>query len=423
MPNRNAHSMTDRCFTVGRTWRRGEGGRRYEDADAFETFSYGPHGETQVMLAVVADGIGGRSSGDEASRLAIDAIYRYFSNRLSMSMSVWNIQEHLNQAILSANRNIYEESLSAPPSERMGTTVAVAAIVTSEDMSQPHLYVANVGDSRIYLLRNGRLRQITTDHTLAQEDIQARKISPESAKKHPKRHVITRYLGGGLTVEVDSSLCWDSKDEGTHRQDQGLPMQKGDTLLLCTDGLYDVVGDPEIQRILSRYVAQTAADQLVELVRRRKGRDDATVQVVRVSDGKIRLPVSMSSLGIAVSVAVLLTLSLVLFRGWSDFLNPTSTNVALTPTSILMATVQPTPRIPVETPTAPLTRIPTSLPTEPRRTQEPLTTPTLAPTRTPTNTPIRPTHTPIRPTSTLVPPTRETPKPKHTPKPTAPKPP
>jgi hypothetical protein len=174
---------------------------------------------------------------------------------------------------------------------------------------------------------------------------------------------------------------------------------------------------------LSRYVAQTAADQLVELVRRRKGRDDATVQVVRVSDGKIRLPVSMSSLGIAVSVAVLLTLSLVLFRGWSDFLNPTSTNVALTPTSILMATVQPTPRIPVETPTAPLTRIPTSLPTEPRRTQEPLTTPTLAPTRTPTNTPIRPTHTPIRPTSTLVPPTRETPKPKHTPKPTAPKPP
>jgi protein phosphatase len=143
----------------------------------------------------------------------------------------------------------------------MGTT-AVAAVVRGRE-----LYVANVGDSRAYLLRNGKLTQVTRDHSFVQEQIEAGILTPEEARTHPQRNVVTRALGSKPDVQVDTF---------------GGKLEPGDTLLLCTDGLSEHVEDETIAAMLSQYHPREAVPRLIALANQRGGSDNISALVVQI---------------------------------------------------------------------------------------------------------------------------------------------
>ena len=213
-------------------------------------------------VAAVADGMGGHSAGEVASAIAIEELAA-LGNR-----GPWENEtaatDDLKQAILRANRRIREMAASDRKLNGMGTTLV--ALLEDGDM----VHVANVGDSRGYLLRQGELSQVTVDHSLVQELVDDGRLSPEDAERHPQRSVITRALG--IDPEVEFDLF-------TYK------LQVGDRLLLCSDGLSDVVEPAQIRNVLLRVrSAQKAARQLVTVANEQGGPDNITVIVVDAVD-------------------------------------------------------------------------------------------------------------------------------------------
>jgi PPM family protein phosphatase len=213
-------------------------------------------------VAAVADGMGGHSAGEVASAIAIEELAA-LGNR-----GPWENEtaatDDLKQAILRANRRIREMAASDRKLNGMGTTLV--ALLEDGDM----VHVANVGDSRGYLLRQGELSQVTVDHSLVQELVDDGRLSPEDAERHPQRSVITRALG--IDPEVEFDLF-------TYK------LQVGDRLLLCSDGLSDVVEPTQIRNVLLRVrSAQKAARQLVTVANEQGGPDNITVIVVDAVD-------------------------------------------------------------------------------------------------------------------------------------------
>jgi protein phosphatase len=161
----------------------------------------------------------------------------------------------------------------------MASTVVVAWIIGLR------LYTAYAGDSRIYLLRHGRLQQTTVDHSWVQEAIEHNIITPEEAKSHPNAHILRRYLGGTLEPQPDFRLRLTGTDsERKAVGQQGLMLEPGDQVLLCTDGLTDLVTDEEIARALVKGTPAEAAAALVVLARARGGHDNITTVVLAVPD-------------------------------------------------------------------------------------------------------------------------------------------
>jgi len=213
-------------------------------------------------VAAVADGMGGHSAGEVASAIAIEELAALgdrgpWENETAAT-------DDLKQAILRANRRIREMAASDHKLNGMGTTLV--ALLEDGDM----VHVANVGDSRGYLLRQGELSQVTVDHSLVQELVDDGRLSPEDAERHPQRSVITRALG--IDPEVEFDLF-------TYK------LQVGDRLLLCSDGLSDVVGTTQIRNVLLRVRSpQKAARQLVTVANEQGGPDNITVIVVDAVD-------------------------------------------------------------------------------------------------------------------------------------------
>jgi serine/threonine protein phosphatase PrpC len=213
-------------------------------------------------VAAVADGMGGHSAGEVASAIAIEELAALgdrgpWENETAAT-------DDLKQAILRANRRIREMAASDHKLNGMGTTLV--ALLEDGDM----VHVANVGDSRGYLLRQGELSQVTVDHSLVQELVDDGRLSPEDAERHPQRSVITRALG--IDPEVEFDLF-------TYK------LQVGDRLLLCSDGLTDVVGTAQIRNVLLRVRSpQKAARQLVTVANEQGGPDNITVVVVDAVD-------------------------------------------------------------------------------------------------------------------------------------------
>jgi PPM family protein phosphatase len=233
-----------------------------------------------LHLAAVADGIGGQIAGELASRLAVDAIEAYFQRQES---TISNISGHLERAILAANRAVYDHGREKPELQGMGTTMVLAAVLSGR------LYVASVGDSRIYLLRDGRLQQLTVDHTWAQEAIEAGLLTREQAKVHPNRNVIKRFLGGLPEVNVDHRLIAEDGQTGAEtRNNQGLRLKPGDTLLLCSDGLSDMIDDDAILASLQEHFHDlpAAANELIEKANAAGGKDNITVVLMQVPGGQ-----------------------------------------------------------------------------------------------------------------------------------------
>jgi serine/threonine protein phosphatase PrpC len=220
---------------------------------------------SQKPVAAVADGMGGHSAGEVASAIAIEELAAL------RGRGPWENEtaatDDLKQAILRANRRIREMAAGDRKLNGMGTTL----VALLEDGDLVHL--ANVGDSRGYLLRQGELSQVTVDHSLVQELVDDGRLSPEDAERHPQRSVITRALG--IEPEVEFDLF-------TYK------LQVGDRLLLCSDGLSDVVEPRQIRNVLLRVRnPDEAAGRLIAVANEQGGPDNITVIVVDANDGSV----------------------------------------------------------------------------------------------------------------------------------------
>lgn len=200
----------------------------------------------KLGLVVVADGMGGRTSGETASELAVNALCDYFHKEPQLvqdyNSAYSETTNRLNAAIMLANKIVYEAALHSPELNGMGTTIAAAMLAGNQ------LSFAHIGDSRIYLVRSGSLEQLTNDHSFVQEQIKHEWITREEAAKSLMKNILTRALG------VDSEV---SADLGE------LTVLTGDILLLCSDGLYNMVSDEEILEIISRAGNVHAASEIL----------------------------------------------------------------------------------------------------------------------------------------------------------------
>jgi len=213
-------------------------------------------------LFAVADGMGGHAAGEVASALACEALGRAFEAAGPPSAAA------LGDAAHQANQVVYDRAGADPELHGMGTTLVAVALV--ENGSGDCLAVANVGDSRVYMLRDGEIRQVTKDHSLVAELVAEGQIAPEEAERHPQRHVLSRALGVYPDVEVDLTV---------------VAPRRHDRFLLCSDGLSREVSDDQIASVLRRLAdPDEAARALIEQAKARGGADNITVVVVDVVD-------------------------------------------------------------------------------------------------------------------------------------------
>lgn len=228
--------------------------------------------DAELGLVVLADGMGGYQAGEVASDLAVKTIMANLSEHLpnlpaekreyiNNNRNLHHSSILLEQAVLAANRIIFEASETEIQYQGMGTTV-VAALFSPEFIS-----IAHVGDSRLYRLRNAILAPITVDHSVLQELIECGFFTPEQARHSPNRNLVTRALGVSDAVSVDV---------------QEQPLQNGDIYLLCSDGLNDMLEDGEMQQILNLPESlNQLAQRLVDAANEQGGEDNISVLLAR----------------------------------------------------------------------------------------------------------------------------------------------
>ena len=211
---------------------------------------------------VIADGMGGHRKGELASRIAVD----YASERILAQMESIPDRALLPRILADicekANVKIFLGSLESEENRGMGTTLTIAIVFKDQ------LVLAHVGDCRAYLFRNSTLMQLTVDHTLVQEMIDAGTLSEEESVTHPRRNVLTRALGAPEYMQADTLT---------------LPLSRGDRVLFCTDGLHGAVSEEMIRNVLRKEKSpELAVARLVALANEQGGEDNVTVLVVNL---------------------------------------------------------------------------------------------------------------------------------------------
>ncbi len=209
-------------------------------------------------LISVADGMGGYEGGQEASRIAIESVEEAYARAAGS-----DVQSALLAGFRAAHQKIQNYTLSHPALEGMGTTCTSAAVLGRM------LYFAHVGDSRLYLVRDGVITRLTQDHSYVSRLVAHGVISSEEAEFHPQRHILTAALGAGSEVEPDVPAV-------------PVELRPGDRLVLCTDGLWGVVGDEQIKKAVSSESPSAACRELVKMARDRGGPDNITLQVAQI---------------------------------------------------------------------------------------------------------------------------------------------
>jgi serine/threonine protein phosphatase PrpC len=211
-------------------------------------------------LAIVADGMGGHEGGQIASRLAVETFTKAYAGATDSDP-----QKRLLTALKNAHGSIQQRAKQDPRLSSMGTTCTALALVDIR------LYFIHVGDSRLYLLREGKLRILSRDHTLIAQLLEKGLIPVEQAQDHPQKHVLTSALGiPGHELEIDAPLT-------------PLPLQKNDLLMMCTDGLWGQMKTSEIEHELASQSPGPACRSLVNLAKQRGGPDNITLQVLRIA--------------------------------------------------------------------------------------------------------------------------------------------
>ncbi len=415
--------ITPDRLIIGQDTHEGETGKNNEDTGGFFAFQVSAGDRTEVYLGVVGDGIGGHQAGERASQLGVQAIENYFRQVSSPALT-----EHFRESFRLANAQIVAEGQSNPRMRGMGTTMTAAAIMNGR------LYTAHVGDSRAYLIRDSVIHQLTVDHTWAQEAIEAGRLTPAEAKQHPNRNVIKRYMGIQSDMEVDFRLANpDTPTQPASEGNQGLPLRPGDTILVCSDGLSDLVPDEDILQEVDNHPPQPASRRLTMKARQNGGYDNITVVIMQLPGKKapaaaaapaapaaVAAPARKRSLvpilGVVLVVLLFGVLAVLALPTIKEFIGgePTATSVPVatepaTPTPALTDTAVPSPsststtEAVVPAVTASATEEEVAAPTD-----TPAATPTSVPTRTPTNTPT-PSRTPRPPTVTPTPTATDTP--------------
>ena len=223
-----------------------------------DAFRYGTLPDGSVW-ACVCDGMGGANGGDVASSMAAGVIARLIENGYGSGMTGCELRELINKAAQTANLNIFTASRGDPSLFGMGTT-AVIAVVRGDTV-----YTGHAGDSRAYRISGDRLVQLTVDHSMVQELVDSGKLTPEQAKNHPRKNIITRALGVYGAVELD------------YTETQFGP---GDKLLLCSDGLSNYVEPERIVGLAGTSPAERLADIYIEEACANGGGDNVTAVII-----------------------------------------------------------------------------------------------------------------------------------------------
>jgi len=300
-------------------------GKQNEDRYGASLYQISETDLRQVVVGVLCDGIGGHRAGEVAAEIAVETIIGQIAS--SSGLDPLNT---LYESIQTASQRIYEESQKNQSRHGMGSTCACALILESQ------LYTASVGDSRIYLLRDNDLIQLSTDHTWVQEAIEARLITETEAVSHPNMHVIRRYLGSPTPPEPDLRLNLNAEDsEEDAYQNQGLNLLPGDVVFLCSDGLTDLVEDQEIKALLLRtHNLQIALNKLIALANKRGGHDNITLvalqPIAKAISGKKKSNRTWL-IGCSISLLVIMLLSALVFL--SIYFSNKQSNAQHPPTS------------------------------------------------------------------------------------------
>jgi protein phosphatase len=247
-------------------------GKINEDRYSVSAYRFTTDDHTPSVLALLADGIGGHHAGEIAAQLAVESITRYVAgSRLNQPPEV------LKQALTYTNQIILNRAKANPKFSGMGTTCVCGWIIGSR------LYAASVGDSRLYLMRGSRILRLTTDHSWVQEALTQGRLTPDQVKGHPNAHIIRRFLGTTSPLNPDLRLRLSDKESDTQAEaNQGLRLFPGDRLLLCSDGLTDLVQDAEILDIIQASPLETSPSHLIKLANQRGGHDNITVVIMEV---------------------------------------------------------------------------------------------------------------------------------------------
>ena len=362
-------------------------GKNNEDRYAVSAFQLGTHRVVPVLLALLCDGIGGHRAGEVAAEMAVNRI----SQRIAESDGSQPTQT-IEEAVQEASREIYTRAQSNFTQRGMGSTVACVWIIGSR------LFTATIGDSRVYLLRHGLIHQLSTDHTWIQEALASGFITPAQVKGHPNAHVIRRYLGSPTPPKVDFRLRLTGAEDDAHAEaSQGTLLETDDILVLCTDGLSDLVDGSEILAAYREQPMDAAGQALIDLANERGGHDNITlisiaVPAVAPQPAKTGFPWRLATVTCA-TLALLAVLVFGIGAGWV-WLSERATNTPLpkgpatqalplfkpSNTLIQISTTSVPTRMPSSTSTIPL------LPADAGSTLTPWPTSTLAPSATMTMT-------------------------------------
>jgi PPM family protein phosphatase len=209
-----------------------------------------------AVLFVVADGVGGYEGGEVASAMAVE----HTLNAYRESPVGWGVSKRLHRAVQRANIEIHNRALTVPELRRMATTCTAVAVNLEDGM----LHAAHVGDCRLYLVRNRRITQISRDHTLVGERVRMGIISAARGREHPDRSALSRSLGQDLIASIDRITT---------------PLQQNDRVILCSDGLWSMIEDHELERMTREGPAAGACRRLIDEANRRGTADNLTVAI------------------------------------------------------------------------------------------------------------------------------------------------
>ncbi len=229
--------------------------------------NYFTYHNDKIIGAMVADGMGGHNSGELASKMAVSSVKRYIINAYDPKMDYMQMAELLREAFMVANREIYNASEKGN-NKGMGTTSTLAFVYERK------LIVAHVGDSRCYRIYRDRIEQLTNDHSFVNELVRMGEISESDAKVHPNRNMITRALGAEASVKIDMEI---------------LPYNE-ETILLCSDGLTNMISDEQIlEKINDNDDLDDALLKMVELANKKGGNDNITVAAFGKQKGEAEI--------------------------------------------------------------------------------------------------------------------------------------